>query len=72
MTTGHKVSLGKRVTIKDGRIVRKITFRTGISRRVQEAKAAREVKQWEGKLKTPGATRGASDEVLDADAEQSR
>ncbi len=37
--------------IKGGKIDRTVTFRTGISRRVQEAKAARAVKQWEGKAK---------------------
>ena len=49
--TGHKISLVKRVTIKDGKLVRKVSFRSGIKRRVAEARAEKEAEQWKGKSK---------------------
>lgn len=56
--TGHKIKLDKReVDIKDGKLVRKSTFRSGIKRRVAEARAAKEAEAW-AKKKPPVETEG--------------
>lgn len=39
------------ITIKDGKLVRKVSFRSGIKRRVAEARAKKEEKAWKGKSK---------------------
>ena len=52
MTTGHKIKLDKKtVGIKNGKFVRKTTFRAGVKRRVEEARNTKEAGQWEAKSK---------------------
>ena len=52
MTTGHRIKLDKReVDVKDGKFVRKTTFRSKIKRNVAEARAKKEAEAWKGKSK---------------------
>lgn len=51
--TGHKISLGKRVTIKDGKIVRKTTIFTLKQKRADD----REANGWQ-KKRPPAKTEG--------------
>ncbi len=54
MTTGHKVSLGKSVKIKDGRIVRKTTIFTLKKKRADDREAA----GWQKKRPPAQSTEG--------------
>lgn len=50
MSTGHRIKLDKReVDVKDGKFVRKTTFRAKIKRNVAEARAAKQLKAWQAK-----------------------
>ena len=49
--TGRTISLGKTVKIKDGKIIRATRAIAGQSRRVKEARAAKEAAKWSEKSK---------------------
>jgi hypothetical protein len=51
MSSGHRITLGKSVTIKDGKIVRTTRVIAGQPRKVAEARAAKDAAKWVAKGK---------------------